>query len=81
MEGVKDSAAAGKRLQWDSIRSSTAVGSKPREGLKGEGREVERHDNVEQPGGQVFFFGRHQSLTHHNKWMFNGRTEVEKYRH
>jgi hypothetical protein len=23
--------------------------------VKGEGREVERHDNGEQPGGQVFF--------------------------
>jgi hypothetical protein len=40
----------------------------------GEGREVE------QLGGEVFF-GRHQSLTHHNKWMLNGSAEVEKYRH
>jgi hypothetical protein len=29
VEGVKDSAAAGKRLRWDSLRSSTAVGSNP----------------------------------------------------
>ena len=29
MEGVKDSSATGKRLQWDSMKSSTAVGSPP----------------------------------------------------
>ena len=29
MEGVKDSTATGKRLQWDSMKSSTAVGSNP----------------------------------------------------
>ncbi len=31
VEGVKDSAAMGKRLRWDSMKSSTAVGSNPRE--------------------------------------------------
>jgi hypothetical protein len=48
--------------------------------VKGEGREAERHDNGAQPGGQVFF-GRHKSLTQHNKWMLNGITDVEKYRY
>jgi hypothetical protein len=50
--------------------------------VKGEGREAERHDNGEQPGGQVFFFaGINPSAIINNKWMLNGRAEVEKYRH
>ncbi len=29
VEGVKDSTATGKSLQWDNMKSSTAVGSNP----------------------------------------------------
>jgi hypothetical protein len=37
MERVKDSTATGKRLQWDSMKTSTAVGSNPWERWKGRG--------------------------------------------
>ena len=48
--------------------------------VKGKGRQVERHDNWEREPGVQVFFGRHQSLTHHDKWMLNGRAEVDNYR-
>ncbi len=61
VEGVKDSAATGKRLRRDNMRSSMAVGSNPWERWKGRrGRWTSR---------VVKFFFRHQSLTYHNKCM------------
>jgi hypothetical protein len=37
VEGVKDSTSTGKRLQWDGMKSSTAVGSNPWERWTGRG--------------------------------------------
>jgi hypothetical protein len=76
VEGAKDSAATGKRIRRDNMRSSTAVRSNPWERWKG--REVEQHDSGEQSDGEVIFSHMNPSPIINSKWMLNGRAEVEK---